>query len=193
MLSSDLSLYRSSLHISCMFSHFLDSAFWALREKLLADLSNNWNYGQVQRKEEPSVLMSRDCHDLNLLAFMLCVLLTERDVSKHWLLLLCMDARLTVLSPCWISLLLVFCSLILPTPVICFDRSHSSFLSFEALCMLASAGLHMRVMPAEVCDWVSQCKSWNNLAFTVAHHDHELRALLTAFLVSVKRVLAICW
>lgn len=43
------------------------------------------------------------------------------------------------------------------------------------------------------CNWVSQCKSWNNLAFTVAHHDHELRALLTAFLVSVKRVLAICW
>ncbi len=88
------------------------------------------------------------------------------------------------------------------TPHPRFDRSHSSFLSFEALCMLAicrvahegHAGwsVWLILVGIGVIEFQS-VKSWKNLAFTGAHHDHQLCALLMSFLVSVRRVLAICW
>lgn len=113
--------------------------------------------------------------------FMLCVLLTRRDVSKHWLLLLCMHS--------W-----QFCHHVEFLCYWSFALSYSQSPSFAWTKVTAlssvlkhSACLHLQGSPwgscaswsvidfgRDRCNWVSQCKSWKNLAFTVALCDHQL-------------------
>jgi hypothetical protein len=193
MLSSDLFLYRSSLHISCMFSHFLDSAFWALRERLLADLSNNWNYGQAQRKEEPSVLIPETVM-ISTCSHSCCVYYWLREMSANTGCYFCactLDSFVTMLNFFAIGLSLSHT----PHPLLwhksqLFPQFWSTL--HACICRVAHEGhagwsVWLILVGIGVIEFQS-VKSWKNLAFTVAHHDHQLCALLMSFLVSVRRV-----